>query len=380
MLQEPTVPPAASTLLNPGPVNVHPEVREALTYPDICHREAEVAALMRRVRRNLTTLCGGGDDDDTVLLTGSGTAALEAAISSIVPADGAILILDNGNYGERLYRIAAVHGIAHTRLEFGWNEPIDVARVDRALAADPAITHVAMVQHETSTGMLNPVREVGAVVARHGRSLAVDAISSLGCERFDLRADHVDWCVGTANKCLEGLPGISFVTAPKARLHELAAVPPRSYYLDLHGHYISQEQRDAPLFTPAVQVLYAFDRAVDRALDETVAGRSARYAALARQLRDGLRSRGLRLLLEPRHLSNSVTNVHLPDGIAYADLHDGLKAEGFTVYGVQAQLGEVFRVANMGQVDSARISAFLGALDRVLARLGYSPDRTPAHA
>ena len=380
MLQEPTAPPNASVLLNPGPVNVHQDVRAALAYPDICHREAEVAALMRRVRRNLTALCGGTEDDDTVLLTGSGTAALEAAVSSIVPADGKILVLDNGNYGERLYRIAAVNGVAHTRLEFGWNEPIDVQRVDQALAGDPAITHVTMVQHETSTGMLNPVRQVGEVTARHGRSLAVDAISSLGCEEFDLHADHVDWCVGTANKCLEGLPGISFVTAPKARLHALADVAPRSYYLDLHGHYLSQEERDAPLFTPAVQVLYAFDKAVDRTLAETVASRSARYAELARQLRAGLHVRGLRLLLKPEHFSNSVTNVYLPADVAYADLHDGLKAEGFAVYGVQAQLGEVFRVANMGQLDSARIDAFLGALDRVLAALGHFVARDPATA
>jgi 2-aminoethylphosphonate-pyruvate transaminase len=119
---------------------------------------------------------------------------------------------------------------------------------------------------------------------------------------------------------------------------------------------------------------------VDRALAETVAGRAARYAGLARQLRDGLRARGLRLLLEPEHFSNSVTNVHLPAGVAYADLHDGLKAEGFTVYGVQAQLGEVFRVATMGQLDGARIDAFLAALDRVLGGLGHPVARDPATA
>lgn len=363
-----TVPPQPSVLLNPGPVNVHPRVREALAYPDICHREPEVATLMRDVRSKVTSLCGGtAETHSTVLLTGSGTAALEAAFSSIVPREGRILILDNGNYGERLWKIVDVHGIDHVRLEFGWNHPIDLDLVERALVADPAITHIGMVQHETSTGMINPVREVGRIAERFGRSVAVDAISSLGCEELDLTVDHVDWCIGTANKCLEGLPGISFVCARRESLDALADVSARTLYLDLHGHYVAQEQHDSPLFTPAVQVLYAFDQALDLALEEGVEGRIERYRSLAARLREGMRALGLEFLLHEEHWSNSVTNVHVPQGISYADLHDELRERGFTIYGVQAQLGEVFRIANMGQVDARSIEEFLVALGEVLA-------------
>ncbi|MFI6934084.1 2-aminoethylphosphonate aminotransferase [Streptomyces sp. NPDC050287] len=363
-------PPQPSILLNPGPVNVHDRVRAALTYPDVCHREPEPIDLMTTARAKATAVAGGDDSYTSVLLAGSGTAALEAALSSVVPQDGKILILDNGNYGERMYRIVAVHGIAHTRLEFGWCNPIDPAEVDAALAADPSITHVGMVHHETSTGMMNPLRAIGEVVSRRGASLVVDSISSLGAEEFDMRTDHVDWCVGTANKCLEGLPGVSFVCAPRAKFEALADVPTRTFYLDLHGHYIGQEKRKAPLFTPAVQIMYAFDAALDLMIEETVPGRVARYRALAEQVRAGLAERGIALLLGSEHHSNTVTNAYVPDGISYAQLHDGLKDEGYIVYGVQEQLGNVFRVANMGQVDAKNISGFFEALDRVLAGAG----------
>jgi 2-aminoethylphosphonate-pyruvate transaminase len=364
------VPPERTVLLNPGPVNVHPRVRAALGYPDVCHREPESARVMAAARAKSTRLAGGDESYTSVLLAGSGTAALEAAFSSIVPRDGKVLILDNGNYGERLFRIVSVHGIACERLEFGWTNPIYVGAVDAALAADPSITHVGLVHHETSTGMLNPLREIGAVVAKHGRSLAVDAISSLGCEELDMRLDNIDWCVGTANKCVEGLPGVSFVCAPRKALDALAEVPPRTFYLDLHGHYVGQDQRKAPLFTPAMQVLFAFDAALDLALEEGVAGRSARYAALAARIRAGLAERNFRFLLPADQWSNSVTNVFLPDGIEYAELHDCLKDEGFVVYGVQEQLGRVFRVANMGQVDASDVENFFVALDKVLTKLG----------
>ncbi|MFD7164767.1 pyridoxal-phosphate-dependent aminotransferase family protein [Streptomyces violascens] len=355
-------------LLNPGPVNVHEDVRAAMASPDQCHREPEAAALMSRVREKATRITGGDERHTSVLLAGSGTAALEAAFSSIVPADGRILILDNGNYGERLWRIVDVHGIPHVRMEFGWCNPIDVDAVDRALAADPSITHVGLVHHETSTGQLNPLREIGEVVARHGRQLAVDAISSLGSEELDMAADHIDWCVGTANKCLEGLPGVSFVTASRERLDALASVRPGTFYLDLYGHYISQDRKHAPLFTPALQVMTALEEALDRALAEGVVGRGRRYLALAERIRAGLAERGVRFLLPVGRRANSVTNVYVPDGMAYQELHDGLKAEGYVVYSTQEQLVGVFRVANMGQLGESDVDGFLAAFDRVVAK------------
>lgn len=361
--------PVSATLLNPGPVNVDPAVREALAYPDVCHREPEVAELMDNARAKAAAICGGGEQHTGVLLTGSGTAALEATFASIVPPQGKILILDNGHYGERLHEIVSAHSVPATRLEFGWSERFDLREIDRRLAGDRAITHVGMVHHETSTGMLNPLSEVGTLVARHGRSLAVDAISSLGSEELDVCKHQIDWCVGTANKCLEGLPGVSFVCAPRLRLRELGRWRPRGFYLDLHRHFVAQDVDRAPAFTPAVQILYAFDRALDLALEETVERRGERYAARATELREGLERLGFRPILARAEMANSVTVCELPAEVSYPDLHDALKQRGFVIYATQRRLGPTVRIANMGQLGADDVSGFLAALTEVAGRL-----------
>ncbi|MER7004147.1 aminotransferase class V-fold PLP-dependent enzyme [Dactylosporangium sp. NPDC000555] len=354
-------------LMNPGPVNVDERVRAAIASPDECHREPETRELLTRVRGKLTAVAGG-DGHTAVLLTGSGTAALEATVSSVVPATGGLLVLDNGHYGERLHRIAEVHGIAARRLEFGWANPVDLDAVDRALAAEPWLSHVAMVHHETSTGMLNPAGGVGRLAARHGRSFILDAISSIGAEDLDVVADHVDWCVGTANKCLEGLPGISFVLGTHAAFDALAEIPARTFYLDLHAGYRAQVTGGAPQFTPALQVLRAFDVALELTLAETVASRGARYRARAEQIRTGLTGRGVRLLLPPQHRAASITNAWLGGDLTYDQLHDGLRQHGFVIYAVQDRAAGSFRLANMGQLTAADIDRFFIAFDAVTAR------------
>jgi 2-aminoethylphosphonate-pyruvate transaminase len=355
-------------LMNPGPVLVDERVRQALSLPDLCHREPEFAALMTRVSRKVTQVCGGDGGYASVVFSGSGTAALEAALSSIVPPGGKVLILDNGHYGERLEKIVAVHGIAHRVLRFGWAAPFDLETIESALGGDSTLTHIAMVHHETSTGMLNPLREVGRIAARHDRSLMVDAISSVGGEALDMEADHIDWCVGTANKCIEGIPGLSFVCASRARLDGLANATRRTYYLDLYNQYVATDRLQAPPFTPAVQTFCAFDVALDLMLAEGVAARHARYSSLAAQLRDGLAGLGFRFLLTPEHRSACLTAVYLPDGVTYPALHDALKSRGFVIYAAQETLSQrVFRLANMGQITADDIARFLQVLRQVVS-------------
>jgi len=357
-------------LMNPGPVVVDDTVRRAACGPDMCHREPEFANLMLRVAGKLTRVCGGEDGYASVVFTGSGTAALEAMLASVVPPGGKLLVIENGHYGERLAKIAAVHRIPHRICSFGWAAPYDLARIEQALADDPDITHLAMVHHETSTGMLNPVGEVGRLAASYGKSLMVDAISSLGGELLDVRKDHIDWCAGTANKCLEGLPGISFVCAPRDRLEELAQVPPRSFYLNLFGQYAAMYHHGEPPFTPAVPAFLALDAALDLLLTEGVEGRHARYAALAAQLRAGLAELGFRFLLPSELSSATLTAVYLPEGLEYSDLHDKLKAEGFVIYAGQDNLRQkIFRLANMGRITAADIERFLDVLRLILQEL-----------
>ncbi|CAM5592648.1 aminotransferase class V-fold PLP-dependent enzyme [Streptomyces californicus] len=229
-----------------------------------------------------------------------------------------------------------------------------------------------MVHHETSTGMLNPLRELGPLVARHGRSLIADAISSLGAEDLDVVRDSVDWCVGTANKCLEGMPGISFVCAPRERLEALADVPARTFYFDLSANYRAQVVKGSPQFTPAVQVLRALDAALDLTLAEGVAARTARYAARAAEIRAGLEERGIELLLPPERRAGSITNAHLANGMTYDELHDGLKEHGYVIYATQEKSAGVFRLANMGQLTGEDIAGFFRAFDEVVARCAPS--------
>ncbi len=357
-------------LMNPGPVLVDDRVRRALSGPDMCHRESEFSEMMARVGRKVTQVCGGDDRYTTVIFTGSGTAALEATLSSSVLPDGKMLILDNGHYGERLSKIAFLHGIPHEVIRNGWSIPFDLDRVGRAISDNPAITHIAMVHHETSTGMLNPLHEIGCLSAKYGKSLMVDAISSLGGESLDVQADHIDWCVGTANKCLEGMPGLSFVCAPRAKLDALADIPARTLYLNLYNQYVATERAHAPQFTPAVQTFYAFDVALDLMLAEGVQARHARYAELAAQLRKGLADLNFRFLLPPEHRSSTLTAIYLPEGMGYAGLHDKLKAHGFVIYAAQENLKQkVFRLANMGQITPGDIALFLKVLRQVITDL-----------
>ncbi|MFE2164459.1 2-aminoethylphosphonate aminotransferase [Streptomyces sp. NPDC059447] len=360
--------PRRQVLMNPGPVITDDRVRAALAGPDLCHREPEFAELMTRVRRKATEVSGGGAEHTSVVLTGSGTGAVEAAIASVVPADGGILVLDNGHYGERLHDIAVVHGIRVRRLEFGWGVPVDPAVVEEALAADPALTHVGVVHHETSTGMLNDLSAIAGAAHRHGRRVIVDAVSSVGAEHVDLAGDGIDWLVGSANKCLEGMPGLGFVVARRDAFAALAELPRRTYYLDLHRHFKAQELAVAPAFTPGIPAFYAFDLALDLALAEGVRARGERYRGLAERLRSGLDALGLDILLAPEHRAAGLTAIRLPEGLTYRALHAALKAEGFVIYTAQEQLAaDHFRLSTMGDMTEQDVVRFLAVLAPVLA-------------
>src|SRR5688572_13117453 len=262
-------------LLNPGPANTSRRVREALVTPDLCHREPEFFDVMRECRARLVSVLGAGSGTAAILFTGSGTAAVEAAVSSAVPRDRRLLVVNNGVYGDRLARIAAAHGIGAEILKYDVVTPVPPADVEARLRAHPDISHVAVIHHETTTGLLNPVAEVTRVAARAGRRVLVDAMSSLFGEPLDVTADGIDFVMASANKCLQGIPGVSFVLVRRAAVEALRGRPPRSVYLDLYTHWATQEQDNTP-FTPAVQVLHAMREALAELQEEGVKARIAR--------------------------------------------------------------------------------------------------------
>lgn len=353
-----------TVLMNPGPVMTDARVHDALTVPDMCHREPEFADLMQRVADKLVRAAGGDENHAAVVITGSGTAAIEGALGSVVPARGSLLVIENGTYGDRLTTIARALGISTTPLELGLGTPVSLEAVARALGGGRH-THVALVHHETSTGMLNPVSDVARLAHRAGAQVIVDAVSSFGAE--PLSVHECDWVVGSSNKCLEGKPGLSFVVARRDSLAEIGRRPARSFYLDLGRHHAAQSEVGAPAFTPAIPAYHALDVALDLLLEESVAGRHERYGELARVLREGLGELGLELVLPPEHRSVCLTLLKLPGGLTYARLHDAVKALGYVIYAAQTTLqAGHFRLSTMGQMKRTDVEGFLDALREVL--------------
>ncbi len=362
-------------LLNPGPANTSRSVREALVTPDLCHREPEFFEVMRECREGLVRLAGCADRFAAVLFTGSGTAAVEAAVASAVPPGRALLVVNNGVYGDRLARIARAHGIPAEVLTYGITTPVPPADVARALAARPEISHVAVVHHETTTGLLNPVGEVARVAAAAGRRVVIDAMSSLFGEPLQVDAEGVDLVTASANKCLQGIPGISFVLGRRAALDALAGQLPRSVYLDLHQHYVAQERDNTP-FTPAVQVLHAMRQALRELEAEGVERRIARYAENARVLRAGMAALGFEVLVPEGARSSILTTFRLLPGLEYDALHDAMKGRGYVIYAGQGDIRRyAFRVANMGTLTPRDMAGVVEAFRASLADLAVEAGR-----
>jgi 2-aminoethylphosphonate-pyruvate transaminase len=359
-------------LLNPGPANTSRRVREALVTPDLCHREPEFFEVMRECRTRLVSVLGAGAGTTAILFTGSGTAAVEAAVCSAVPRAGRLLVVNNGVYGDRLARIAAAHGIGAEMLKYDVVTPVPPADVEAVLRAHADITHVALIHHETTTGLLNPVADVARVAARAGRRVIVDAMSSLFGEPLDVTADGIDFVMASANKCLQGIPGVSFVLARRTAVEALKGRPPRSVYLDLYNHWATQEQDNTP-FTPAVQVLHAMREALVELEEEGVKARIERYAENAAVLRQGMTRLGFSILVPEGARSTILTTFRLLPGLTYEPLHDAMKRRGFIIYAGQGDIRTyAFRVSNMGTLTPHEMRAVVAAFTDVLRELGIS--------
>ncbi len=353
-------------LLNPGPVNVSDRVRQALLRPDICHRESEFTELLHGIQAKLLRAFVPGAEQDyaAVLITGSGTAAVESALMSSIPHGKRMLIINNGVYGERLSQMVGLHRLGVSELKWDWTVKPDPERLRLALRQHPEAHGVAMVHHETTTGLLNPVKDIAEVVDSQNRVFIVDAVSALGGETVDIAGTHIYMVAGTAGKCIQGFPGVSFVLVRKGFLERMRAYPKRSWYLHL-THYVDDQGQGTVPFTPAVQVYYAFDEALNELLEEGVAKRIQRYKKMASLIRERMAKIGIKPLLTPERQSHTITAYYLPEGLTYQTLHRRLKSEGYVIYAGQGNLeNKIFRVANMGALTEAQFTAFLDCFER----------------
>jgi len=363
-------------LLNVGPVMISSKVRNALLQADLCHREIEFTEILSRVRERLTRVLNGNARYASIIFGASGTASLEAVISSAIKQEK-LLVLSNGYYGEKIAKMARIHKIDVRVLRHKWGERIKQSKVENVLRSDSKLRFVAMVHNETSTGMLNQVTHIGDLVSKLGREFIVDAVSSVGVEDLDVVRDNIDFCIGSPNKCIESIPGLSFVCARREKLEELADLTPATSYLDLYSHYVYEEglgERRGTPFTPPVHAFFALDAALEVLLKEGVENRRRRYALRAKIVRDGLEKLGFKLFLPPESRCNSITAICTPKNISYKTLHDGLKKRGFVIYAGQGNFEKtMFRVGNMGALTIGDLKRFLDSLKAILEELNQNP-------
>jgi 2-aminoethylphosphonate-pyruvate transaminase len=357
------------TLFNPGPVVTSAGVKAALVHYDVCHRDEDYSGVVRRLQQKLRPVFGASAEHEMLLLTGSGTAAMEMAVSSVVPKDKKVLTIDNGAFGERLGEIARLHKMDHVALKCPWGTLPDPAALEAMLAADPNIAVVVMIHHETSVGVVNPVGAVGRICRNRGVTLVVYAVSSLGAEDIDVVRDNVDVCFSSANKCLHSVSGVSFVCVAPTVWPRIANIEPRVYYLDLkrYRRYLT-EVAQTP-FTPAVSSFFALEKALDELFDQ--GGAQARRETYRRRnllIRRVLTDLGFRSFTNTGRESHTIVTMRVPDFVAIDVLYARMKERGFIIYRCKGALGERhIQIANMGELPDATIDAFLGAMSEEIA-------------
>ncbi len=354
-------------LLNPGPVNLSDRVRKALLRPDLCHREVEFSQLQTRIREQLLQIYNlPGDAYAAVLLTGSGTAAMEAMVTSLVPRNGKLLVLENGVYGERLSKIANIHGIEYITFHHSWGAEIDLNGLVKLLDENDDITHLAVVHHETTTGRLNNLAQLAPICQERSIQLLVDGVSSFGAEELNFASWGITACAATANKCLHGIPGTSFVILRREALPSIDTLG-HTLYLDLATYCRQQDQGGTP-FTQSVQAFYALTEALQE-LEEQGGWRARHdhYSKLVSLVRKGLLEMGIEPLLSPESSSVVLNAFYLPEGVSYEEFHDQLKAQDYVIYAGQGTLAQsIFRVSTMGAIARADMERFLAVVKQII--------------
>ena len=381
-------------LLNPGPATTTDTVKNAQVVPDICPREKEFGEVMEFVSKELTNLVADNDEYTTVLFGGSGTAAVESMISSVVDKD-ILLIINNGAYGKRICEMAEIYdlnfiefigspvnGIDFIKLEqiiseyntkkrFIKNKLNDykgiVGRYNIKNEDDEikVISHIAVIHHETTTGILNDIHRVGGLCSKYNIDLLVDGMSSFAGIPIDMKSSNIKYLASSSNKCIQGMAGVSFVIAEKELLVNTKSIKPRNLYLNLYNQYEYFQKNYQMRFTPPVQVLYALKQAIIETKAETIERRYERYVRCCEILWDGLEKLNLKLLVPKEKSSMLLTSIVEPEvkGYNFDSLHNYLYEKGFTIYPGKVSSKNTFRIANIGDIYPENMRKFIEILE-----------------
>ncbi len=359
-------------LFTPGPVNVAENVRAAICKEDICHREIDFDRLLLSIENKLLKLFQMKNVKDyrAVVITGSGTAANESILSSVV-GDKNILILSNGEFGERLHNISSVHNRNTHLLRFSWGESFDLEKIETYLKRHD-IDVVAMVHHETSSGMLNPLEKIGALCKAYSALFVVDCVSSAGAEVIDMEKCHIAFCSSSSSKAIGSYSGLSFVVGRADEFEKLKDLPVKSVYLNLYNFYSFIKNHSQTPNTPAVHLFFALEQALINILNEGVTNRFYNLKQKAKRLRQGMRDLNLNFLLDQNKMSSILTTVYVPSYINVSNLRERLREQSIIIYeGKGCFKGKVFQVGNIGELSDKDIQFFLDTLEDVL--ISYNP-------
>jgi 2-aminoethylphosphonate-pyruvate transaminase len=371
--------PPDKLLFTPGPLTTSASVKQAMLH-DAGSWHFEFNARVKWIREQLLTVAelSAADGWETVLLQGSGTYGVESVFATCVPPDGKVCVLANGAYGERMVLMLEHLRIPHAVVRSSENELTDLAVLEQTLSADPTITHVAAVHCETTTGILNPLDEIGRVVKRYCCQFVVDAMSSFGAIPLDLDSAGIDFLISSANKCLEGVPGFCFVIARRdALLANEKHV--RSLSLNLAEQLRGFDRNGQFRYTPPTHVLLAFEQALKELEREGgVAARGRRYRRNHFVLVEGMKRLGFIPYLPPSVQSCVITAFHCPTDaqFEFAGFYLRLSEKGFVIYPGKISRANTFRIANIGHLFEADIYGLLAAVGEVIEELGIY--QTPA--
>jgi 2-aminoethylphosphonate-pyruvate transaminase len=365
-------------LLTPGPLTTTERTKRAMLR-DWGSWDASFIAVTAELRRQLLAIVHGEGSHVVVPLQGSGTFAVEAAVATIVPRDGHVLVLDNGAYCKRLGRLASLMGRRTTILGHAEDAPVSPVELETALKGDPSITHVGFIHCETGTGVLNPLPAVSEICARHGKGLIVDAMSSFAALPIDARELRFDALVAASGKCLEGVPGMGFVFV---RNEAMAAAAGRSHSLamDLHDQHVYMEKTGQWRFTPPTHVVAALAEAVRQYLEEGgQPARLARYTANCQALTSGMAALGFEPFLDPAVQAPIIVTFHAPADPRYEfkAFYDAVKARGFILYPGKLTQLETFRVGCIGAIGPAEMREAVAAVAGAMKALGLTSGAAP---
>ena len=358
-------------LLNPGPSTTTDSVKYAQVVPDICPRELEFGNLMEKVAEDLTSFVADPKDYISIMFGCSGTGADEAMVSSCVPPDGKLLVVDNGSYGARLAKIAQVYNIDMDVFKSSTYEPIDIAALEEKMKTG-GYTTFAIVYHETTTGLLNPLEKICPMAKKYGMTTIVDIVSAYGGMPINLEKLGIDFASTTSNKHIGGMAGVGIVVCRRSELLKQKEWPMRSYYLNLFDQYKYFLETKQTRFTPPVQTFYALRQAITETKVETIEKRYERFTACWKILVKALKEIGLKMLVAEENQSHFITAILIPETPEYSftALHDYAKSFGFTIY--PGKLGNIdtFRIANMGDIKPEEMTHFTCVLRDYMHSIG----------